>query len=85
MIAFPMVYSYSILENKGELTVEMCLSYDCKPFYAKMSGVKCNNDVTYSDVEHDGGHYDVKLSSEQSANVIKVVKAKILEQFNKMR
>lgn len=84
MRAYPMVLSYSILEQNGKIDLDMCMSYDCKPFYASMSGTDVGVNsmfIEYSDVGIDGGYYDVVLEPAQADDVFKVLRAKMLELF----
>lgn len=87
MRAYPLVKSYSVLEEDGKITVEMGMSYDCKTFYAGITGTDVGVNsmcIEHSNVTYDGGYYDVKLTTEQADDVCKVVIAKLNEVFKKI-
>lgn len=86
MRAYPLVKSYTVMEKDGKITVEMGLSYDCKTFYAGITGTNVGASTMYiehSDVTYDGGYYDVKLTTEQADDVYEVVSAKLNDVFKK--
>lgn len=86
MRAYPLVKSYSVTEKDGNITVEMGMSYDCKTFYAGITGTNVGVNSMYiehTDVTYDGGYYDVKLSLEQADDVYEVVSAKLNDVFKK--
>ena len=86
MRAHPLVKSYTVLEEDGNITVEMGMSYDCKTFYASITGTDVGVNSMYiehSNPTYDGGYYDVKLTPEQAEDVYEVVSAKLNEVFEK--
>ena len=86
MRAHPLVNSYLILEEANKITLEMCMSYDRKPFYITMTGTDVGVNTTYiecSDVSYDGGYHNVILTREQASDVYNVASEKLISLFNK--
>lgn len=86
MRAHPLVNSYSIIEENSKIILEMCMSYDRKPFYITMTGTDIGVNSTYvecSDVQYDGGYYDVTLTLDQASDVYDIARDKLVSLFKK--
>lgn len=91
MKAYPMMHNYTVIAKNKDISIEMGLSYNCKIFYASLTGTNVGTEfgtnkpfVTYKDFTIDVSDNNVKIDAQDEANIYNMLRLELLSRFNKV-